>query len=191
MAEYCQNNWIKDLVRCADYVPQDYEANKAKYQTQEDEKAKQEITQSNLAKESSRTCPLGSHIGVDNFGNQVCLDSKTNQVVSSPNTSQSDSGNNGVIIGVIVIIVILIIAGIAKSRGKSESPTSQTLPRRGWTDSQHKAIMARQGGVCAKCGEYAGAWQFHHKDGNSNNNDLDNAEGLCPNCHDRISRDLD
>ena len=190
MAEYCQNNWIKDPVRCADYVPPDYEANNAKYQAQEAEKEKQGITQSNSAKESQRICPLGSHLDVDSFGNQVCVDSKTNEVVANPNTSQSDFGDNGTVIGIAVfIIIILIIAVIVKSRGKSKEPES--LPRRGWSPSENKLILAKQNGKCAWCGEYSGSYHFDHKDDNHYNNDLDNAQALCPNCHDRKSRGLD
>lgn len=188
MAEYCQNNWIKDPVKCANYVPSDYEANKAKYQAQEAEKEKQGITQYNSAKESPRICPLGSHLGVDSLGNQICLDSTTNQVVSAPNTGQSGSGGNGIIIGIVVLIVIVIIAGIAKSRGKSEKPES--LSRRGWSDSDRKQILDNQDGRCAMCGEYSGSFQFDHKDGNHSNNSLNNCQALCPNCHDRKSRGL-
>lgn len=46
---------LRNPVKCADYVPLDYGINKAKYQAQEAEKAKQE-TLSNLEKESQRIC---------------------------------------------------------------------------------------------------------------------------------------
>lgn len=195
MAEYCQNNWIKDPVKCADYVPLDYETNKAKYQVQEAEKAKQE-TQSNLAKESQRICPLGSHLGTDNFGNQVCLDSKTNQVVSSPNTGQSDSGSNGVIIGIIVVILIVIIAGMAKSRRKSPSP-QQELGRQGFPESVKRQVLNNQRNKCNICQQPIGQigarlvwYDFDHKDGNNWNNDVSNCQALCKNCHaDKTERD--
>lgn len=191
MAEYCQNNWIKDPVKCANYVPSDYEANKAKYQAQEAEKAKQEITQSNSAKESQRICPIGSHLGADNLGNQVCLDSKTNQVVSSPNTGQSDSGGNGIIIGIIVLIVILIIAGMAKSRKKTQSSEYSVLDRRPFSQDVRDTVLQNQEGRCAICGRHASSFQFDHKDGNHSNNSPNNCQALCPNCHDRKSRGLD
>ena len=65
------------------------------------------------------------------------------------------------------------------------------MTRRGWTDSQHKQVLNRQDGKCAICGEHSGTFQFDHKDDNHNNNDLDNCQALCPNCHDRKSRHLD
>jgi len=73
---------------------------------------------------------------------------------------------------------------------EEDHKNSQKKPRRGWTDSQIKQIMARQNGVCAYCGEHAGSFHLHHKDGDHSNNDIDNAEGWCPNCHDRESRNL-
>jgi len=185
MAEYCTNNWIKDPVRCADYVPPDYEVNKAKYQAQEAEKAKQEITQSNLAKESQRTCPLGSHLGVDNFGNQVCLDSKTNQAVSNPQTSSPTSDNNTLIGIVVFIIIIVIIAGIVKGSRKPKQETyySQSTTRRGWTEIEKEQVRNRQDGKCNKCGRPPPRWEYHHRDGNRSNDSMSNCEGLCPNCH--------
>ena len=107
--------------------------------------------------------------------------------VDDPNFQGLSSDDNAGYIAIGVIIVIIIIAVIVKANRKSEP---ESLPRKGWTDSQHKEIIARQGGVCANRGEYAGSFQFDHIDGNSNNNDINNAQGLCPNCHDRKSRGL-
>lgn len=84
--------------------------------------------------QDNRICPYGSYLGKDSFGNQACLDSKSNQVVSSPNIagstsgsqSTSSSGGNGTIIGIIFLIVIVIIVGIAKSRRKSSSYVERT-----------------------------------------------------------------
>jgi len=101
-----------------------------------------------------------------------------------------DDQTTYVVIGTVVIIIIVaIIIGASRKQSEPELPP-ELLPRRGWTDSQHKEIMARQDGVCANCGEHSGSFQFDHIDGNSNNNDMSNAQGLCPNCHDRKSRGL-
>jgi len=89
-----------------------------------------------------------------------------------------------IIIGVIILIIIIV--GIAKASSKESEPDS--LARRGWTDSQHKQVLDRQDGKCAICGEHSGTFQFDHIDDNHNNNDLDNCQALCPNCHDRKSR---
>ena len=96
-------------------------------------------------------------------------------------------------VGIGIFVLIIIIAVIAKASQSKSSSNSETKPltRRGWTDSQHKQVLNRQDGKCAICGEHSGTFQFDHKDDNHNNNDLDNCQALCPNCHDRKSRHLD
>mgnify|MGYP003346497722 CR=1 FL=1 len=42
-AEYCKNNWVRDPVRCVDYLPADYNLKKSEYQSQELQKLKTEI----------------------------------------------------------------------------------------------------------------------------------------------------
>lgn len=190
-AEYCINNWARDPVRCADYVPEDYEEKKSEYQAQELEKIKQETAQSKSAPESQRVCPLGSHLGKDSFGNQVCLDSKTNEFVSYPNTGQGfgDLDDNSVIIGIVVFIVIIaIIAGVAKSQRKSIP--SEQLGRQGFSESVKRQVLHNQKNKCNICNQSIGqvgarlVWfDFDHKDGNSWNNDISNCQALCKNCH--------
>lgn len=45
-------------------------------------------------------------------------------------------------------------------------------------------LLQKRGRVCEKCGynKYE-ILQIHHKDKNQSNNDLDNLELVCPNCH--------
>ena len=177
MAEYCANNWKVDPVKCADYVPKGY-------QIQQNQGVEQ--VQSNTANTANRICPLGSYLGKDSFGNQACLDSKTNQVVNSPNLPSSSNGNSSAIIGIVVfIIIVFIIAAIAKGsrKYKQETYDSQPLKRHGWTEIEKEQVRIRQNGVCNKCGRPPPAWQYHHRDGNRSNNNLSNCEGLCPNCH--------
>lgn len=188
-AEYCINNWARDPVRCAEYVPKDYEEKKAEYKAQELQKIKQETSQSKSAQESQRVCPFGSHIGKDNFGNQVCLDSKTNEFVSYPNTGQDfgDIDNNSVIAGIVIFIVILaIIVGVAKSRGKSTSLEQQYVPRRNFSWATKEMVKIKQGGRCANCGKFPTHWEFHHV-GSRDNNDISNCKGLCHDCHDDVT----
>jgi len=127
---------------------------------------------------------VGSHLSVDNFGNQVCVDSKTNQVVSSPNTGQSDFGDTGTVIGIIVAIAIVIfIAGTFAKKKKPEPESYQDIPRRGWNELEKEQIRLRQDGKCNRCGRPPPRWEYHHRDGNRSNDSLSNCEGLCPNCH--------
>ena len=188
LAEYCTKNWIRDLDKCADYIPKDYNERKAEYQTQESKNTIQDSLQPKS--ESPRVCPVGSHLSVDNFGNQICVDSKTNQVVTNPDTGQSDFGSNGIIIGIVVLIVIVIIAGIAKS-SKTQSGEHGVLARRSFSQDVRDTVLQNQEGRCAICGRHASSFQFDHKDGNHSNNSPSNCQALCPNCHDRKSRGLD
>ena len=55
--------------------------------------------------------------------------------------------------------------------------------RKGWTELEKEDIRIRQRGLCNKCARPPPRWEYHHKDGNRNNDNLDNCEGLCPNCH--------
>ena len=146
-------------------------------------------------------CPKGTYQGLDNQKNPACRDVNTNQIVD-PNTGLMYDSQTGDLIldndqtmyvGIGIFVLIIIIAVIAKASQSKSSSNSETKPltRRGWTDSQHKQVLNRQDGKCAICGEHSGTFQFDHKDDNHNNNDLDNCQALCPNCHDRKSRHLD
>lgn len=55
--------------------------------------------------------------------------------------------------------------------------------RKGWTEQEKEDVRIRQRGVCNKCRKPPPRWEYHHKDGNRNNSNVSNCEGLCPNCH--------
>ncbi len=81
-------------------------------------------------------------------------------------------------IGLIAVIILAIIAGRYRKKFLAES-----LPREAWTEVQKEQVRIRQDGKCAKCQKPPPArWEYHHMDGNSSNNSLENCEGLCPNC---------
>lgn len=147
-----------------------------------------------------KTCPDGTYQGKDNQGNFACRDIKTNQIVDPSTGLMYDSQTGEIILNGdqstyavigIAIVFIIVVGIIAVSRKKSEPQIPSSLSRRGWTDSQHKQVLEKQNGRCAICRETSGTFQFDHKDDNRNNNDLDNCQALCPNCHDRKSRHLD
>ena len=82
-------------------------------------------------------------------------------------------------IGLIVVIILAIIAGRYRKKFLAES-----LPRKGWTEVEKEQVRIRQDGKCAKCQKPPPArWEYHHVDGDTSNNSLENCEGLCPNCH--------
>ena len=81
--------------------------------------------------------------------------------------------------GLIVVIILAIIAGRYRKKFLAES-----LPREGWTEAQKEQVRIRQDGLCAMCQKLPPArWEYHHIDGDTSNNSLENCEGLCPNCH--------
>ena len=81
-------------------------------------------------------------------------------------------------VGLIAVIILAIIAGRYRKKFLAES-----LPREAWSKVQKEQVRIRQDGKCAKCQKPPPArWEYHHMDGNSSNNSLENCEGLCPNC---------
>jgi len=82
-------------------------------------------------------------------------------------------------IGLIVVIILAIIAGRYRKKFLAESLQSE-----GWSEVQKEQVRIRQDGLCAMCQKLPPArWEYHHKDGDSSNNSLENCEGLCPNCY--------
>jgi len=132
-------------------------------------------------------CPSGYTEKAVSGGGIICVSEATGEELGDSVMIDLDNTVGYIIIGVIIFIIIIV--GIAKASSKESKPDA--LPRRGWTDSQHKQVLDRQDGKCAICGEHSGTFQFDHEDDNHNNNDLDNCQALCPNCHDRKSRGLD
>jgi len=133
-------------------------------------------------------CPSGYFARALSGGQIVCVNEATGQQLDDSTTGASLDVQTIFIIAS-VIIVIVIIAGVAAASSKKSE--SMPLPRRGWTGTQQKQVLEKQDGRCGECGEVSGTFHFHHRDNNRNNNDLDNCQALCPNCHDRKSRGLD
>lgn len=57
-----------------------------------------------------------------------------------------------------------------------------------WAEPSQRDKLAKKLGLdtnqCSKCGQvFPFPCDIHHKDRNNRNNDLDNLEVLCPNCH--------
>ena len=81
--------------------------------------------------------------------------------------------------GLIFVIILAIITGRYRKKFFAES-----LPEKGWSEVEKEQVRIRQDGKCAKCQKPPPArWEYHHMDGDTSNNSLDNCEGLCPNCH--------
>lgn len=147
--------------------------------------------------QENRICPYGSYLGKDAFGNQACLDSKTNQVVSSPNIarstsgSQPTSGDNGFVIGIVIfIIIIVIIAGIVKGSRKPSSESYKDVERKRFSFATTERVKELQKGKCAECERYPTHWEFDHIDTRGDNS-IENCQGLCRDCHQKKTLDDD
>ncbi len=184
ITEYCVNNWQRDPVQCADYVPEDYDQNKAMYSAQEAEKARQEAQKTiQLKQDEQRICSLGSHITTDNKGNQICVDS-SGRLTGYPNISEISESNNGVI-GIIVIIFIVIFGIIIASKRKSKSTEThdyRNVRRKDFSYSTKEMVKIKQLGKCKSCGRIPTHWDFDHINGRGDNS-IGNCQGLCRDCH--------
>jgi len=82
-------------------------------------------------------------------------------------------------------IAVLILAVIISRYGK---PVEKKLPRKDFSKKTCRIVLKRQLHRCNDCKSFSEYLEFHHKDGNSANNDITNAEALCPLCHAKKTR---
>ncbi|MFQ5476497.1 MAG: hypothetical protein ACE5DT_05640 [Nitrosopumilus sp.] len=153
-------------------------------------------------------CPKNAYHGLDNQGNDACRDILTNQVLEPESITTIDSNsektNSGVnilqetekialdgeqfpILETIGFFLIGILgSGVIISAKKGKFQVFQRLDlniqRHGWTSTQKEQVKDRQYGKCNMCFTPPTKWKYNHIDGNKNNNDLNNCQGLCPNC---------
>ena len=66
--------------------------------------------------------------------------------------------------------------------------TGTKKPRRGFSDSVKKQILAVQSYRCNYCQRVLDVVNFDHIDGNRANNSFFNCQALCPNCHAKKTR---
>ena len=117
------------------------------------------------------------------------IQQQTQEIEQQLDTDSTGFTDDQIIWGSVIISFIIIIYAVLKKKGSFSE--SGLLPRRGWTELQHKEVLNRQNGRCNICGQVSGTFHFDHIDDNRNNNDLFNCQALCPNCHNSKSRGLD
>jgi len=66
--------------------------------------------------------------------------------------------------------------------------TGTKKPRRGFSDSVKKQVLAFQHYRCNRCEKILDVTNFDHIDGNRTNNSFFNCQALCPNCHAKKTR---
>jgi len=150
-------------------------------------------------------CPKNAYHGLDNQGNAACRDILTNQVLEPESVTIIDSEDpksnsginifqeaviNGEQIPIFEIIVFFLIGisgsvvVISTKKGKFQvfQRLDWGIQRRGWSSTQKEQVRNRQYGNCNMCFTPTTQWKYNHIDGDKNNNDLNNCQGLCPNC---------
>jgi len=58
----------------------------------------------------------------------------------------------------------------------------QIFQRQGWNSIQKEQVRSRQYDKCNMCFTPPTKWKYDYIDGNKNNNDLNNCQGLCSDC---------
>ena len=149
-------------------------------------------------------CPKNAYHGLDNQGNKACRDILTNQILEPESVIIIDSNSekiksdswiiNDPETGEIILnddqtttieIVILALIGIVGSivAINAKKRKLQIFQRRGWSSIQKEQVRSRQYGKCNMCFTSPSQWKYDYFDGNKSNNDLNNCQGLCSDCH--------
>jgi hypothetical protein len=142
-------------------------------------------------------CPKNAYYGFDNQGNEKCRDIQTNQIIESvtvvdydsektqSNIGMTDSETREIlndtqtpIVELVILVGIVGIIGVFAKKRKLE-----IFQRRGLSGIQKEQVKDRQYGKCNMCFTTPTKWKYDHIDGNKNNNDLNNCQGLCPDCY--------
>ena len=149
-------------------------------------------------------CPKNAYHGIDGQGNEACRDIQTNQILepesvnvidsNSEKTIESDpwivnvSESTGTVLNEqqpqIVEIIVFILIGVVGSMivisvKKRGLVTFQVLGR---NNIQKEQVRNRQYGRCNMCFTSTSQWKYDYIDGNKRNNELNNCQGLCPDC---------
>ncbi len=147
-------------------------------------------------------CPKGAYHGLDNQGNEACRDILTNQILKPESAiiidldsekTKSDSwitipeteeiilnDDQTTIIGIITLALIGIVGSIIGVLSKKIK--LEIFQRRGWTSIQKEQVRNRQYDKCNMCFTSPPKWKYDYFDGDKSNNDLNNCQGLCPDC---------
>ena len=144
-------------------------------------------------------CPKNAYYGFDNQGNEKCRDILTNQIIEPESVTVVDSdsektqSNIGMtdsetreilndaqtpIVGLVILVGIVGVIGVFAKKRKLE-----IFQRRGLSGIQKEQVRDRQYGKCNMCFTPPTKWKYDHIDGNKSNNDLNNCQGLCPDCY--------
>ena len=149
-------------------------------------------------------CPKNAYHGIDNQGNEACRDILTNQILEPESVIIIDSNSEKIksdswiindpetaeiilnddqttTIEIVILALIGIVGSIIAINAKKRK--LQIFQRRGWSSIQKEQVRSRQYGKCNMCFTSPSQWKYDYFDGNKSNNDLNNCQGLCSDCH--------
>ena len=149
-------------------------------------------------------CPENAYHGLDNQGNATCRDILTNSIVSIELTpsldtyqkiitkSQSISNletpptNEISSVDITVFILMGVLGSVVFITIKKRKIIR--FQKYGWNRVQKEQVRDRQYGKCNMCFTSPSKWTYYYFDGNKNNGNLNNCQGLCSNCYSKKSQ---
>ena len=147
-------------------------------------------------------CPKNSYHGLDSQGNEACRDILTNQIIEPELRMISDSEKTESDYKVIIVpetgkiilnneqtpiveisILVLIGIGVSVIGVIAKKRKLKIFQRKSWSGIQKEQVRNRQYGKCNMCFTPPSKWKYDYFDGNKDNNDLYNCQGLCSDCY--------
>jgi len=150
-------------------------------------------------------CPKDAYHGLDGQGNEACRNILTNNILESGSLIITYSDSEKItesepeiiteqetrkiilddeqtpIVEIIILALIGILGSIIGIIAKKRK--LEIFQRRGWSGIQKEQVRNRQYGKCNICFTPPSKWKYDHINGNKSNNDLNNCQGLCTDCH--------
>ena len=147
-------------------------------------------------------CPKNSYHGLDSQGNEACRDILTNQIIEPELRMISDSEKTESDYKVIIVpetgkiilnneqtpiveisILVLIGIGVSVIGISVKKRKLKIFQRKSWSGIQKEQVRNRQYGKCNMCFTSPSKWKYDYFDGNKDNDDLYNCQGLCSDCY--------
>jgi hypothetical protein len=111
--------------------------------------------------------------------------------VTNNERQQPKAINSEEAVVIMLIIAVIILSGVAIWELASRRRKKQKKGKRQYfTELTKKQVLNDQNYKCAICKKKSELWDYDHIDGNRSNNDTDNCQALCPNCHAKKTRGL-
>jgi hypothetical protein len=86
-----------------------------------------------------------------------------------------------------IIVAAIILSSVAlwelAKRRRRKQQALKKRKRQYFTELTKKQVLHNQHYSCAICKKRSKVWDYDHIDEDRSNNDLNNCQALCPNCH--------